>query len=632
MMKNLFGYAGRLLRVNLTDGKITEEDLDEQTVRKYIGGVGLGAKVLFEEVPAGVAWSDEDNRIIMANGPLSATRLGGSGTICVVTKGALNNGAVSSQSNGYFGAFLKLCGFDAIVIQGRAAGWVYLRIHDGGAELRDASWLVGKDTWETSEFLKTEYGRSEKGMSVASVGPAGEHLVKFASIFFDRGHTASKDGVGAVMGSKRLKAIAVDRGTEQPSLKDKKGYHTVARQFHENIVNNPIAREFIYKWGTLNSLPDRIVAGEGIVPVKNLQTNIYDIEPEKLEKFRGPYIRSRFNARPHPCWACRMHHCHMLTITEGPYKGYFGEEPEYEDFAAFGPVIGVTDVSVVVYLSNEADRLGIDSNETGWAIGLVMECFEKGLITREDTDGLDLTWGNYEAVHELMQHIASRRGFGNILAEGAMRAARHIGGKAPNFAVHTMKGNTPRGHDHRNKWPMLFDTCVSQMSTDEGYTVLNGADLGLCIKPNALAYNSSAEDTLDWNVQCKGAGQFEDSLGVCRFVTRTDIGLLAKAVSAATGWNFTVEEAMTAGRRIVNLLRAFNLRHGHTASMDAPSPRYGSAPADGPTKGRSIMAHWDDLRSGYYEGMGWDRETGKPLPETLKALGLERAASELWGD
>ena len=287
---------------------------------------------------------------------------------------------------------------------------------------------------------------------------------------------------------------------------------------------------------------------ENVLEVKNLMTNIYDIEPEKLEKFRGPYIRSQYKAKPHPCWACRMHHCHMLTITEGPYKGYFGEEPEYENFAAFGPVIGVTDVSVVVFLSNEADRLGIDSNETGWTLGLAMECFEKGLISLDDTDQIDFTWGNYKAVHKAMQKIAWRQGFGNVLAEGAMRTARHIGGEAPNFAVHTMKGNIPRGHDHRNKWPMLFDTCVSQMSTDEGYTVLRPEDLGLSIKPNALAYNSSAEDTLNWNIQYKGAGQFEDSLGVCRFVTRTDLALLALAVSAATGWEFLNRKRYTSPR------------------------------------------------------------------------------------
>ncbi len=177
---------------------------------------------------------------------------------------------------------------------------------------------------------------------------------------------------------------------------------------------------------------------------------------------------------------------------------------------------------------------------------------------------------------------------------------------------------------------MLFDTCVSQMGTDEGFSMRRPADLGLTIK-TSLGPNTSPEDTLAWNIQCKGAKQFEDCLGVCRFIARTDLKLLAQAVSAATGWDFPIEEAMTVGRRIVNLLRVFNIRHGHTAEMDAPSPRYGSTPVDGPSQGKSIMVHWNELRGKYYELMGWDKETGKPLPDTLKHLGLERTIPELWG-
>ncbi len=628
-MNKLCGYAGKLLRVDLTKEQITEEKLDEETIRKYVGGTGIGAKYLYEEVPAGVEWSDEGNRIIIATGPLGGTTVGGSGTFSVVTKGALSNGAVATQSNGFFGAFLRFSGYDGIILQGKAKGWVYLYIHDGRAELRDASHLLGKDTWETSDLIKDELGQSEHGMSVASIGPAGENLVKFACIFADKGHTAAHDGVGAVMGSKKLKAIAVARGKGRPTLKDKEGLSAIGNQLHDNIVNAPPGVADVYRWGTLNILTERTIAGDGIVPVKNYTTTIYDIEPEKLEKFGGPYIRSHFEPKPSPCWACRMHHCHMITITEGPYKGYVGEEPEYECFASFGPVIGVTDVTVAIYISNEVDRLGMDCNETGWTLSLAIECYEKGLLTSKDTDGLELTWGNYEAVIQMIHKIARRQGFGDVLAEGAMRAAQRIGGEAPSFAIHTMKGNTPRSHDHRNRWPMLFDTCVSQMSTDEGFTMLRPADLGLSIHPS-LGINNSPEDTLVWNAQGKGAIQFEDCLGVCRFCTRTDLKLLAQAVSAATGWDFSTEEAMEVGKRIVNLLRVFNIRHGHTAEMDVPSPRYGSAPVDGPSQGKSIMAHWNELRSKYYELMGWDSETGKPLPDTLRHLGLEHTIPQLW--
>ncbi len=628
-MSKLYGYAGKLLRVDLTSEQITEEALDEETARKYVGGSGIGAKYLYEEVPAGVEWSDEANRMIMATGPLGGTTVGGSGTISVVTKGALTNGAVASQANGFFGAYLKFSGYDGIILQGRAKRWVYLYIHNGRAELRDASHLVGKDTYETSDLIKAELGQSARGMSVASIGPAGENLVRFGCIFFDKGHTASHNGTGAVMGSKRLKAVAVARGRARPTLKDKEGLSTIANQFHDNILNDPL-RLTTYRWGTLTGVTRSARAGDGTIPVKNYTTNVYDIEPEKLEKFSAEYIRGQFEPKPSPCWACRMHHCHMLTITEGPYAGMVMEEPEYEQFAAWGPAIGQTDVAAAMMLSHEVDCLGIDTNESGWVIGLVMECYEKGILSRDDCGGLEMTWGNAEATREMLRRIATRQGFGDVLAEGVMRAAQRIGGEAPNFAIHTMKGNTPRGHDHRNNWPMLFDTCLSEMSTDEGHSMGNPADLGISLGP-ASRPDISLENTLAQNAQCKGAGQFEDCLGVCRFTTRTDLKLLAQAVSAATGWDFSTEETMEVGRRVVNLLRVFNIRHGHTAEMDAPSPRYGSTPVDGPAQGKSIMVHWNELRSKYYEQMGWDRETGKPLPATLRHFGLAHTIPELWG-
>ncbi len=626
-MDKLYGYAGKLLRVDLTSEQITEEKLDEETARKYIGGTGIGAKYLYEEVPAGVEWSAESNRLIIASGPLGGTRVGGSGTVSMVTKGALTNGAVAAQANGFFGAFLRFCGYDGIILQGSAKRWVYLHIHDGAADLRDASHLVGKDNWETNDLIKAESGKREREMSVASIGLAGENLVRYACILIDKGHTASHNGIGAVMGSKKLKAIAVARGKGHPAFKDRESLSATGDQMYEFILSQPLTR-VQSKWGTLNILTENVIAGTGIVPVKNYTTSIFDTDREKLEKFWGPYLRRQFKAKPDPCWACRQHHCHIMTITEGPYKGHVGEEPEYESFAAFGPVIGNDDSSVAFFLASAADRLGIDCNETGWTLGLAIECYEKGIITREDTNGIELTWGNHKAANEMMHRIANRQGFGDILAEGAMRAAQHIGGEAPNFAIHTMKGNTPRVHDHRAAWPMLFDTCLSQMSTDEGATVANPADIGVNV--SAPAGPTSPETTVDRNVKFKGGRQFEDSLGVCWITTRVNIKLLAQGVSAATGWDFSPREAMEVGTRIVNLLRVFNMRHGHTAEMDAPSPRYGSIPVDGPAKGKDIMAHWNEMRRQYYEGMGWDKETGKPLPDTLRHLGLEHTIPELW--
>ena len=627
-MAKLYGYAGKLLRVDLTNEKITDEKLDEATARKYIGGTGIGAKYLYEEVPAGVEWSDERNRMIIASGPLGGTSIGGSGTISVVTKGPLTNGAAATQANGFLGAFLRFSGYDGIILQGRAKRWVYLYIHNGTAELRDASHLVSKDTWETCDLIKDELGKSERGMSVASIGPAGENLVKFAAPVIDKDHVPSHNGTGAVMGSKQLKAIAVDRGKARPPLHNKEGISAIAKQFNAEILSYPFTA-----WGTLGAFAGGFIAQIGMLPVKNYTTTVCDAPAEEIDKFGSPYIRSQFKGKRDPCWGCRANHCHKITITEGPYKGHVGNEPEYECMVAFGPLIGNFEASSALFLSNLADRLGIDVNESGWVLGLAIECYEKGLITREDTDGIELTWGNYKAVHQMMERIAKRQGFGDVLAEGAMRASQRIGGEAPNFAVHTMKGTTPRGVEFKQWWQWILDHCISQGGTNEGVEyILRPEDVGISAPEGLrLGPNLSPEDAVDWNVKCNWSAHFNDTLGVCWFSTNGDFKRLVEALNAATGWDFPAEETVEVGSRIQNLLRVFNIRHGHTAEMDAPSPRLVLAPVDEAGQSKSIMPHWNEMRSKYYEGKGWDKEMGKPLPDTLRNLGLEHTIPELWG-
>jgi len=575
-------------------------------------------------VPPGVQWADPDNRLIFATGPLGGTTIGGSGTFTVITKGPLTNGATTTQANGFFGAFLKFCGYDAVVVQGAASRWLYLHISDGGAELRDASHLLGKDTWETDDAVKAELKSKEGSMSVFGIGPAGENLVKFASVAGDKGHVAGHNGTGAVMGSKKLKVIAVARDKQRLSLHDRRQLLDISRSFLERTKSRGDALD-TFNWGTLQG----VVNAErgGYLPIKNYQTNVFDISPEELDKFSAEYIRGNFDPTPNPCWACQLHHCHMMKITEGPYEGEVVEEPEYEGFSAWGSATGQTQVASTMVISNEVDKLGLETNEAGWLMGLVMECYEKGIINREDTDLLEMTWGNAEATMEMLRKIAHREGFGDTLAEGTMRAANLIGGEAPNLAIHTMKGNTPRGHDHRSLWQEMFDTCVSSTGTIESQRAIDRESFGL--SPTGDPFDP--DDVVKLTTTTKGAMQFEDALGVCRFNTRTDMVLLCEAVQAATGWNYTMDDAMQMGRRTVNLLKAFNLRHGIGPELDKPSPRYGSTPADGSVKGVGIAPNWDTMVQDYYEQMGWDRETSKPLPETLKALSLDSVIDDLWG-
>lgn len=624
-MAPMHGYMGKLLRVDLTNEKITEEHWDEATLRKYPGGTALGAKVLYEEVPPGAAWNDPRNRFIVAAGPLSGTRIGGSGTISVVTKGPMTNGATSTQANGFFGAYLRFSGYDGVIIEGAAKRWLYLYIHDNTAELRDASHLLGKDTWETDDLIKKELGLKERGMSVFGIGPAGENLVRFAALCGDKGHAAGHNGSGAVLGSKRLKAICVARGRARVPVKNGARVSEVSNQLREALKTNPDHLR-TSNYGTLDGVY-RSAKG-GWLPIKNYTTNDASsvMTDEQLAKFTGPYIRENFQPKANPCWACQLHHCHMMRVPDGPFKGELIEEPEYEGLAALGPVTGQPSVSNAAYLATLVDKLGMDMNETGWVIGLTMECYERGLINREDTDGLEMTWGNAQATKTLLERIARREGFGNLLAEGARRAAAGISG-AQELSVSTIKGSSPRGHDHRSLWFELFDTTVSSTGTIEAHRQSNRKFFDLPEKWNPF----SPKDVVDSVSKTKGIMQFEDSLVTCRFNTQCNMPLLLEAVNAATGWDMTFDEAMAVGRRAVNLLKAFNLRHGLGPEADRPSPRYSSAPVDGVAKGVSIAPVWNDMLHQYYEQMGWDRETGRPLPETLKGLGLESVTQDIWG-
>ena len=622
-------YRGRFLRLDLTNGRIWTEEVEEETYRKYLGGTGYGAKVLYEEVPPGVEWSDPENRFVVASGPLGGTRVNGSGTVSVITKGPMTNGAATSQANGFLGVYMRLNGFEGVVLQGAAESLQYLYIHDGGAELRDAMHLAGVDTWEMIDVLAEELGVEERQLSVFGIGPAGENLVRFAAFVGDRGHVAGHNGTGAVMGSKRLKAIVAQRAPGSVPVHDQEALAEVARTIFSRVAETPEGREGVYRWGTLRGVARSTQGGTGTLPVKNYTTDIYNISPEDLEKWDGPYLQQHYVTGRHNCWACRFQHCTMFTIPEGPYKGFEGEEPEYEQFAAFGPAIGNTDVEAAIVLANECDRLGFENNEMGWLIGLVMECYEKGVLTQEQLDDLDMSWGNVEAVRVLMRKMAHREGVGDLLAEGVMRAAQKIGGEATNFAIHTMKGNTPRGHDHRSRWTELFDTATSNTGTMEtGGMGLMPTDALEAIGAGVRPGNFSGLEISTFNAKTKGAMLFEDSLGVCRFNTRTDMIYLPKALNAATGWDMDPQEALDVGRRAVNLLRAFNIRHGISPELDAPSPRYGSTPIDGPATGVSIQSLWEEMIANYYQLLGWN-ENGVPKRETLEALGIGHVADHL---
>lgn len=620
----LNGYVGKLLRVDLTVGESTSNNLDEAFLRKYVGGTTLGIKLIYDEVLPGTDWSDPANRIYFGSGPLGGTRIGGSGEIAVVTKGAMTNGMASSQAAGFFGAFLRMCGYDYLILQGAAADWVYLHIYgDGTVQIKDGRHLIGKSTIETEDSLRQELHKGEHEVSILSIGVAGENKVRFACTVSDGGHVAAHNGIGAVMGSKKVKAIVVERGKTPIPLKDPAALSQTAKDILAMVEADKMG-SIARKGGTLAFT---IGASQGgSMPVKNYTTNIHIIDADKLDAYSSPNIRTNFKAKPNPCWACSSKHCHKMEVPNGKYAGRIFEEPEYEGVAAFSGLVGIDDMAMTILLASEVDRLGIDTNEAGWVIAWVIECFEKKILTTKETDGLEMRWGNGEAIMAMLNKIAYRQGFGDILAEGVMRAAKQVGGQAPYFAVHTLKGNTPRSHDHRVSWFEMFDTCVSNLGTLEAHS---GAPYKLLGLPE-IYEKFDAEVISAMVAKTKGAMLFEDTVITCRYNTLTRLDLLCQAVNAATGWNMDVQEAMTVGKRAVNIARAFNLRNGIGPELDAPSMRYGSTPLDGNAAGKGIMCNWNKMLSNYYTLMGWDIKTGRPLPETLRLLSLDFVIPQLW--
>jgi aldehyde:ferredoxin oxidoreductase len=607
---------GKILRVDLTTGRVWDEPLLPETAEASLGGTGLGVDYLYREVPPGVAWNDPANRIIMASGPLGGTPVAGSGTFSLVTKGPMTNLGVSTQANGFWAAYIKQAGYDAVILQGQSPRWVYLHIADGKAELRDATALRGKDTWEMEAAIRQDLGTTKR-LSVFGIGPAGEHQVRFAVVAGDQGHICSKNGCGAVMGAKRLKAVAVTRGQQAAPIYDKARLREAAKALLQDAKTAKGGQ--LYKWGTGGAFSIHALAGS--LPVRNYTTNVF---PEH-EKMNAEYLRTHFEHRDKPCWACGLVHTKFMKVTEGPYAGHEGEEPEYECMAAWGPVIGNTDPGAMVMIADVTDRLGLDVNEAGWVIGWVMECYAKGLLTRNDLDGLDLHWGNVEAAKALLEKISRREGVGNLLAEGVKRASEQVGGEAAKLGVYVLKGATPRGHDHRAVWPEMLDTCVSATGT-----IQSGARL---TSPTYFGQPPISNPFSPWevagaNAKLEGWFVFLDSLPICRFIS-INPHLTMECVNAITGRGLTLSDALTIGRRIVNQLRVFDFRHGLDSSLDAPSPRYGSTPTDGPAQGKSIEPYFQWMKGFYFELMGWDPASGKPLPHTLKSLGLEKLIPDL---
>lgn len=626
------GYVGALLRVRLNTGEIVEQELpDEGTLRQFVGGVGLSSKLLFDEVSPEVKPLDPENKLVFMSGPMTATTAPGANS-CVVSTINVHTGygMAAAYTHANLAAYLKYCGYDGIIFEGIAEEPVYLLIQDRKAELRKAGHLWGKDTRQTDETLRRELGGAD--CSVTCIGPAGENCIPGALLKTDAHHAAAKGGVGTVMGSKRVKAIVVVPGKAGVPVADPLEYLRLTGEWRRLMFRQAV--EFVEPGrGTQNMGVNKVVFG----PANNLGINSCTaaknfMDPDfALECWQAWHEQgSAFKTISKGCFGCSRACGYRVEITSGPFAGYIAKMTGGGENIDGSWMLGIVEPGSVVRMSEFYDLLGVDSGTAGAAMGLAFECYEKGLITKKDTDGLELTWGNVDAAMRLLEKLVRREGFGAVLADGPKLAAERIGGDAPKYAVH-IKGMGICLHDWRGAWSTLLAQIVAN-----GGPLWQGYRLDLRTEPD-LGYNEPL-DPFEVSGKAEAVKKtsirkaWEDSLGICWFnsfrETPGTLPLVPRALAALTGWkDFSLEEALEVGERVSNLQRLSCLRRGFTPEMDLEvSDRLLEAPPTGKAKGKSIGPHLREMALEYYRLMGWDPETGMPSPEVLHRLGLESAA------
>jgi aldehyde:ferredoxin oxidoreductase len=600
------GYQGKILRVDLTNEKITTEPLNKEWAKQFIGGKGLGARYLFEELKPGTDPLSPDNILSIWTGPLVGTLTPLTGRYVLVTKSPLTGTFLDSYAGGFFGSELKYTGFDGVIIKGKAKKLSYLWINDGKAEIRDAKNLAGKDTFKTEELVRKETGH--KFTRVASIGPAGEKLGLISSVTSDITRNAARGGTGAVFGSKNLKAVAV-KGSMGVEVQNIEEFTKMAKEMVlKDVVENPDHAGMI-----TDGTPILVAMSNdaGILPTENWRTGVF----EGSKGIDSEAVKSRVLVRKKACFDCAIACGSYSKVNLGIFKGAATEGPEYETLGLCGSNCGIGNVEAVVKFVEDCDRLGLDSISTGSVVALAMDLFEKGVLTKKDTGGLNLKFGNEEAYAKMPSMIANRQAIGNILADGAKRAAKKIGKGAEKLTVE-VKGLEYPAYDPRGTIGMA----LAYATSDRGACHLRAWPVA------ADAYGSQDP----WSPEGKAAICVEDqtrtsvkwSFIFCDFYS-VNFPNMAKYYSAVTGVQSSEEHLRKVGRRIWNLTRAFNVREGFTRKDDTMPERMEKEPLpDGKPKGHVVpRADFEKMLSEYYKLWGWD-DQGRPTKKALDEAGL----------
>ena len=613
-----FGYNNRVLHVDLTSGALDIEEPGEQFFKTYLGGRALIAHYLLKLVPQGADPLGPDNVLIFAPGVVTAAPFSGQGRNGVGAKSLLTGGFGNAEVGGFWGAECKRAGFDAIVVKGKSAKPVYLYVNEGQAELRDASHLWGQEVLETDEALKAELG---KGVRTSVIGPAGENLVRFANVINDVAHFAGRTGLGAVMGSKNLKAVAA-RGKGAIKNANPAGVKALATW----QTSNPQFTQGFHEHGTAGGLKGLHLSGG--LPTFNFQEGQF----AEADAISGQTMTETILVHRDTCFACAVRCKRVVEIDEPGLKvdrRYGG--PEYESLGALGSNCGVGDLKVLAKANERSAALGMDSISLGMTISFVMECFEKNLLTKEDTDGSEIRFGDPQALLQAIEDIAHRRGFGAEMAEGSARLAQKLGPAAEEFVI-AVKGQELPMHEPRIKQALGVGYAVSPTGADHMH---NMHDTGFMREGPGLERMREFDPTLV-PVQAHGFAEekmrlffhqtnfrhFEDSVGMCHFLPYSP-QQMADVVAAITGWETTVDDVRRWGERAATLARAFNTREGFTAADDKlPKRFFESFRNDASPTGKPLDEDgFHEAVRGYYAAMGWD-EQGVPTADRLTALGV----------
>jgi aldehyde:ferredoxin oxidoreductase len=633
------GYNGKILHVDLTSASLTVEEPDEAFYRKYMGGSALAMYYLLNELPPGVDPLGSENVLVLALSVLTGTAVSGQSRMTAAAKSPLTGGIGDSQGGGFFPAEMKFAGFDAIVVKGKAEKPVYLWINEGEYELRDASHLWGKITGEAEAALKDEL--DDDKIEVLQIGPAGEKLVRFAGIFSMSNRANGRTGMGAVMGSKNLKAVVV-RGKKRPSVADKKRLNQLARWGATNLADSDIAG--LAKYGTAETTGSNQTSGT--LPAYNFNSGVFDgweaIDGTTMYDtiLKGASEGKQDREGRDTCYACTVRCKRVAEIKEGKYKvdPHYGG-PEYETTSTFGNYNAIDDLAAIAKANELCNKYGMDSISCGATISWAYEAFNEGKLTLEDTDGLDLSWGNADEMVKLTERIAKREGFGDILAEGSERAAKRIGRGTEAFLI-TFKGQEAPAHMPRVKRSLAVIYATNPFGADhqssEHDPAIEGDFEFYTDRLAVLGFKEEQEtrSLSDEKIRFAMASQHMystmDSLNLCQFVFGPAWQLygpddMVEMVRVVTGWeDVSFEELQTLGERRLNMMRIFNAREGIDRKADVVPEKLFKPLKGGVSDGWKLDR--DEVEAAldkYFEFCGWDVETGIPTTAKLEELDLD---------